>query len=146
MSDARDSDRAVFLGSRIDPSRAADLSEAEYAQLIAGMDTNVMGALFAGASLLRGNGFAIVKLERRAGLASLVVRSRSVSAWLYFQIHRTFAPLLSSERVFWLYAVGEERHSTDGKPGRMQDLNNVAAIREIVDRFAARCIASKEKA
>jgi hypothetical protein len=139
MSQPPKSRKVVFTGAKEDPSRAAALSDSEYERLLISLEVTVMPILARGSVKLREKGFTIVKLERRAALASLVVRCRSVTAWLYFQVHRSFGPLLSSERVFWMYSVQNPDHPSDGKAGRMPDLTDNAAAAAIVDSFVALC-------
>jgi hypothetical protein len=57
--------------------------------------------------------------------------------WIHFQVHRTFGPLMSSERVFWMYLVGEH-----GEPGRLHNLDDGTAVERIILNFEAACVAS----
>src|SRR5436190_15445998 len=108
-----------FKASKSDPSRAAEVSDAEYEEHMANLETVVMPCLARAAVALKRAGFSIVKLERRAGLASLIVRQRllKVDGWLYFQIHRSFGPLMSGDRIFWMFSVRSGEQPENGKPG-----------------------------
>lgn len=131
-----------FIASSKDPSRAEPVSDTEYARLAAELDLVVMPLLSSAAAQLAQYGFLITKLEQRGGLASFVVRNRhpnNLRGWIYFQIHRSFGPLLSPERVFWMYSVMDANVPVSGRPGRLQDLSDVAALRDIIDGFVKLC-------
>lgn len=101
-----------------------------------------MPIMAAACAELTAHRFSIVKCERRGGLASLVIKSRSpfkVRAWLYFRIHQSFGPLLTSERVFWMYSVMDTNGAEFCRPGRLQDLNDKAAAGAVINDFVATC-------
>lgn len=127
----------VFTASKNDPARAAEISDKEYERHLSDLQTVVMPRLAEAAATLITLGFGIVKFERRGGLASLVIRNRraSVDGWIYVQIHRAFGPLLSSERIFWMFSVRRGNAPDQGKPGRLTDLTDREAIGAIVSEF-----------
>jgi hypothetical protein len=134
-------DDPQFIGSKADPSRAEAVSDVEYARLAEELKTVVLLLLCEAAAGLAGKRFRIVKLACEGGLASLVVRTprpAGIQGWIYFQIHRTFGPLLASERVFWMYAV-QNPNGTAGKPGRLKDLTDSRVVAGIIDDFVALC-------
>lgn len=140
MSSSHNDNRPDSL-LKAQPASLEHLPDAEYGRLAEGLDRTVMPLLADAASRLVQKGFLITKLEHRDGLASLVVRNRrpnNMRGWIYFQIHRSFGPLLCSERVFWMYSV---QHATplSGKPGRLKDFSDAAAVSGIVENFVGLC-------
>ena len=133
-----------FVASKSDPSRAEAVSDHEFERLIGGLKNVVMPGLSAAAAHLSNAGFSIVKLDRCAGLASLTVQRRKagVSAWLYFQIHRTFGPLLSSERVFWMYSVNGAYGSPAGRAGRLPDFGDAGLVKAVAVDFVLQCLSA----
>jgi hypothetical protein len=133
---------ARFVASKEDPSRAAALSRAEHERLFSGLQTAVMPGFANAAARLHANRFVIVKLQHRGDLASLIVKSKKpgVHAWIYFQIHHSFAPMVSSEPVFWMYSVHRPEQAPGGKAGRLRNLEDAAAIAIIVAEFTEMCL------
>jgi hypothetical protein len=131
-----------FIASKADPSRAEAVSDTEYVRLAEDLRAIVLPLLCEAAGILAKKQFRIVKLKCERGLASLVVkapRPANLQGWLYFQIHRTFGPLLSSERVFWMYAV-QNPNGTAGKPGRLKDLTEGLVVGTVINDFVALCV------
>jgi hypothetical protein len=84
------------------------------------MDIVLMPVIQQAARLLKMIGFTVVRVERLGDMASLVIQRAEpqADAWLRFQIHRSFGPHLTGERVFWMYTVFDSRRRVAGKPGR----------------------------
>jgi hypothetical protein len=80
--------------------------------------------------------FQITNIDVWGGLASLSVRHRraDIDAWLRFQVHTSFGPLLTSERIFWMHAVRCGESATSAEPGRSQDRGEIPGL--------SRCLSS----
>jgi hypothetical protein len=133
-----------FVGSTSDPSRAEPVSPDEYRRLCEALETVVLPTLQDAATTLVASGFQVTKLEARDALAGLSVRHRRVEieAWLRFQVHGTFGPLLNSKRIFWMYTLRLDGNLEDGEPGRMRDLQDLELVEAIVNRFVQRCVSA----
>jgi|GEM_PF-2826864 len=129
--------RVKFIDSQGDPGRAPALQPQEYRQLISALATAVVPVLERTAAVLKQNGFGEACVELTGGMASLLARHgwQPVEAVLRFQIHETFAVLTSRDPVFWMSAVYCGSKLLAGKPGRLADLDDAAAIEQIAESF-----------
>ena len=134
---------AFLVGSKSDPSRAEPVGAEEYKQLCAALEGTVMAILTSAATDLVTKRFQIIKLDVWGSTACLVVRHRqmNVEGWLYFRVQTSFAPLLSSERIFWMLSIRRDE-TLEATPGRLRDLQDVAAIQTIVNQFVQQCAAA----
>lgn len=129
-----------FIASRCDPARASSVGSVEYGQLITALQEIVMPPLAAASVTLQDHGFTIKQFQRSGALASLVVKKAGTSGWIYFHIHETFGPLMSNERLLWMYSLEGSVKGRQGKTGRLRNLDDIAPIREIVSGFVGLCL------
>jgi hypothetical protein len=130
-----------MTGGMKDPGRAAPLDDSQYAALAAALRCRVMPVLQTAAAELKRLGFPEVRVTRRGGMASLFAGcpSHGVEARLRFQIHDTFAPLVTSEPIFWMATVYRTTELLAGKPGRLGDFDEPGALEKIVADFVESC-------
>src|SRR5436190_13970185 len=90
--------RPEVIADASDSSRASALDDAEYLMLMDEFRRVLLPLLNRMAKVLRRGGFHGVRIESLESLSSLSVSfGARGSAWLRFQIHRTFAPLVARE-------------------------------------------------
>lgn len=112
MSELKNSANPVFRAAKDDPSRAESLSVGETKRLCQELRPVLRPLLFAAGERLKTIGYTVDRVETRGTLASLMLQNSRLAteAWVRFQIHPTFAPLLSAERIFWMTAVHKDKN------------------------------------
>jgi len=130
-----------FIATTEDTDCAAQVNEPEFSHLVRGLDKVVMPALRQATHKLHGCDFKPLQIDRKAGLASVVVQRDDpmAHAWLYFQIHRSLGPCADGECVFWMYAIHHPAGTTAGRPGRLANLEESREVEEIVAAFVQAC-------
>ena len=111
---------------------------------IAALDDVVMPALWKATRELHSSGFRPGLVSRTGGIATLEVRrdSPEADAWLCFQLPQNAAQGLAGECAFWMYGIHHPGGMTAGKPGRLENLTDGAAVDEIVAAFIQACHAA----
>jgi hypothetical protein len=123
------------------------LEESERDELKRAMAAQVLPVMEGAIRKLNLAGFTQVRVEQHGGMASLFAACEKppVEARLRFQIHDTFAPLVTREPVFWMMTIYNGNEIVTGVPGRMSGFEDARVIANIVDDFVRDCASARGK-
>jgi hypothetical protein len=141
MSENPRGEEPRLTGGKKDPRRTAPLDDRQFADFSTALKLRVTPLLNLAATELKRVGFPEVRVTRRGAMASLFAGApaHEVEARLRFQIHDTFAPLVTGEPVFWMTTVYRTRELIAGRPGRLPNLDVPDVLEKIVAEFVECC-------
>jgi hypothetical protein len=141
MSEEPQEKKARFLASPGDPGRARNLEREEYARAVADLHAVVIPIMEKTAATLRERGFCTVSVESRGAMVSLVAgcERADLKGTLRFQIHESFAVLVTRDPVFWMFTLFSGGDMLLARPGRLPGLEPVAEIEKIIEDFGSAC-------
>jgi len=133
----RTKDAAFFSGIG-EPGRPLPLEDEAFGKLVIALGVTVLPAMEqAVRTLIRKKDSMRAMAERRGAMASLRVHCEkpALDGVLRFQIHHTFATMVTAEPVFWMFTIFDDKGLVAADQARMHGLEGTATVASIVDSF-----------